>query len=93
MIIDIDEGHRIVSSELSWDIERWIVPKEGSKTDPHWKKIKYYATLPQALSGACQLEIARHPADTITDAAKAIESITGRYRELYEAFREPVRAG
>lgn len=86
MIVNIDDITRIVGTELSWDLQVLHTPGKDSKSVPSWKAKKYFTSLSQALSGACEREIRLAPADTLEGCIECLQEIGARYKELGEVY-------
>ena len=88
MIIPISEELRIRGTEQCWQLEKAIIRK--GKRD--WAAFKYFSDLGKAVSEACRREIRLHPAETLTDAIKAIDKIATRYNKLLDDALDSRRA-
>lgn len=88
VILPIDDCTRIVGTYECWQIEKLYTPGELAKSkEPKWVPKKWFMTLRQALSAACEAEIRAHPAIGIASAQKAAENIRQRYAELLESVK------
>ncbi len=83
MIIQIDEEIRITGTEDGWQLEKLHLPKKEGKA-PYWKPFKWFTSFSQALTVACQREIRLHPADSISKALEAAQSVTKKYAAIFD---------
>ncbi len=78
MRINLSDDHRIVGTKYAWALQRRIVVKGKDR----WRAYKWFHTFGSAVQEAVHAEIRQHPATTLVEAIKAVDTIVQRYAQL-----------
>ena len=78
MTINLSEDRRIVGTKYAWELQR----RRIVKGEDHWRAYKWFRSFGSAVQEAVHAEIREHPAATLVDAVKAVDSIVQRYAQL-----------
>ena len=80
MNIQLTEELRIRGTADCWQLEKAAKRKDQIE----WRPFKYYRTIAGAVGEACQRTIRLHPAASLSEAIKAVDTITARYAQLLD---------
>ena len=78
MRINLSEDRRIVGTKYAWELQRRTVVKG----EDQWRAYKWFRTFGSAVQEAVHAEIRQHPATTLVEAIKAVDTIVQRYAQL-----------
>ncbi len=78
MRIDLSEDRRIVGTQYAWKLQRRRVVKGKEQ----WRAFKWFPSFAMAVQEAVHAEIRQHPATTLVEAIKAVDTIVQRYANL-----------
>ena len=78
MNIKLSEDRRIVGTKYAWELQRCRVVKG----EEQWRAYKWFRTFAMAVQEAVHSEIRQHPATTLVEAIKAVDTIVHRYANL-----------
>lgn len=82
MILPIDENYRLAGDIDCWRLEKRRIRKSADA----WRRIRYYATLSEAVSSLKRLHLPTADAQTLADALAEVERIS---HELSRALEPP----
>ncbi len=78
MKIKISDDHRIVGTKYAWELQR----RRTVKGQDHWRAYKWFRSFGRAVQEAVHTEIRQHPANDLSEAIEAVDSIVQRYAQL-----------
>ena len=78
MKIKLSDDRRIVGTKYAWELQR----RRTVKGQDQWRAYKWFRTFAMAVQEAVHAEIRQHPATTLVEAIKAVDSIVQRYANL-----------
>ncbi len=78
MKIKLSEDRRIVGTKYAWELQR----RRTVKGQDRWGAYKWFTTFGRAVQEAVHSEIRQHPATTLVEAIKAVDTIVQRYAQL-----------
>ncbi len=78
MRINLSENRRIVGTKYAWELQR----RRIVKGEACWRAYKWFRTFGRAVQEAVHAEIRQHPATTLVEAIKAVDTIVQRYARL-----------
>ncbi len=78
MKIKLSDDHRIVGTKYAWELQR----RRIVKGEACWRAYKWFRTFGRAVQEAVHAEIRQHPATTLVEAIKAVDSVVQRYANL-----------
>jgi len=78
MRINLSEDRRVVGTKYAWELQR----RRTVKGQDCWRAYKWFRTFGSAVQEAVHAEIRQHPATTLVEAIKAVDTIVQRYANL-----------
>ena len=78
MKINLSDDDRVVGTKYAWELQR----RRTVKGQDCWRAYKWFASFGSAVHEALHGEIREHPAATLVDAVKAVDSLVQRYAHL-----------
>jgi len=84
MIISLSDERRIVGTEQCWELQR---RKLGNG---RWRPYKYFHKLGSAVQEAALAEIRLDPAESLSEALKAVDRVVHKYERLIDNAVERV---
>ncbi len=78
MRVNVSDGLRIVGTKYAWELQH----RRTIKGQDHWRAYKWFRTFGRAVQEAVHAEIRQHPATTLVEAIKAVDSVVQRYANL-----------
>ena len=78
MKIDLSEDRRIVGTKYAWELQH----RRTVKGQDCWRAYKWFRTFAMAVQEAVHAEIRTHPANDLTEAIQAVDTIVHRYANL-----------
>ncbi len=78
MKIKISDDRRIVGAQYAWELQH----RGTVKGEDRWRAYKWFRTFGRAVQEAVHAEIRQHPATTLVEAIKAVDSVVQRYANL-----------
>ena len=88
MRINLSETRRIVGTKYAWELQR----RKVVKGEDRWRAYKYFQSFGRAVQEAVHAEIRTHPANDLTEAIQAVDTIVHRYANLIPCEFEIRRA-
>ncbi len=78
MKVKLSADRRIVGTKHAWELQRRKVVKGKDR----WRAFKWFPSFGSAVQEAVHTEIREHPATTLAEAIKAVDTIVHRYAQL-----------
>ncbi len=78
MKIKISDDRRIVGAQYAWELQR----RRTVKGEDCWRAYKWFPSFALGVQEAVHSEIRQHPATTLVEAIKAVDSVVQRYANL-----------
>ena len=78
MQIKLSDDYRIVGTQYAWKLQR----RRTVKGQDCWRAFKWFPSFALGVQEAVHAEIRQHPATTLVEAIKAVDSVVQRYANL-----------
>ncbi len=78
MNIKLSADRRIVGTKHAWELQR----RSTVNGNDRWRAFKWFPSFGSAVQEAVHAEIRAHPATTLVEAIKAVDTIVHRYAQL-----------
>jgi len=78
MKVKLSDDLRIVGTKYAWELQR----RRTVKGQDCWRAFKWFPSFAMAVHEAVHAEIRQHPAATLVEPIKAVDSIVQRYANL-----------
>ena len=78
MKIKLSDDRRVVGTKYAWELQR----RRTVKGQDCWRAVKWFPSFAMAVQEAVHADIRQHPATTLVEAIKAVDTIVHRYANL-----------
>jgi len=78
MKIKLSDDRRVVGTKYAWELQR----RRTVKGQDCWRAFKWFPSFAMAVQEAVHADIRQHPATTLVEAIKAVDTIVQRYANL-----------